>query len=73
MGVETEIRSVLNGQAYAYEASYKCLDDATNISLALEIPGDFRFNATNDHFCAAIATMFKVSSKATFYNMGGCS
>ena len=56
----------------AGDVTYKCQYDADNIYFALEIPGEFRFNATNDHQCASIATMTKIGSMATFDNMGGC-
>jgi hypothetical protein len=56
----------------AGEATYKCLYDSDNIYFAMEIPGEFRFSADDDHLCAAIATMFKIGENASFVNMGGC-
>ena len=54
------------------KATIKCSYDATNIYFAFEIPGDYRFNATNNKQCAAIATMMKVGPDASFVKMGGC-
>ena len=54
------------------KATIKCSYDATNIHFAFEIPGDYRFNATNNKQCAAIATMMKIGPDATFVDMGGC-
>jgi hypothetical protein len=44
------------------EASYKCVHDSEKLYFALEIPGEYRFNATNDEQCAAIGTMMKMGS-----------
>lgn len=56
----------------AGKASYKCLYDSEQIYFALEIPGEYRFNSTNNKMCAAIGTMFKIGEKASYLNMGGC-
>lgn len=56
----------------AGDATYKCLYDADRIYLAMEIPGYYRFNSTDNHFCASIGTMMKIGAKATYVNMGGC-
>jgi hypothetical protein len=40
--------------------------------LAIQVPGLYRFNALDDHQCAAIGTMMKMGPDATFVNMGGC-
>jgi hypothetical protein len=60
------------GENYDGDVTYKCLYDSENIYFALEIPGEFRFSADDDHLCASIATMFKIGENATFLNMGGC-
>ena len=71
-GIETDIYAI-GGIKYAGGAvMYKCAYDATNIYFALMIPGPYRFNATNNQMCPSIATMFKVGTLATYYNMGGC-
>ncbi|KAI2513623.1 Ethylbenzene dehydrogenase [Fragilaria crotonensis] len=71
-GIETDIYDI-SGTKYADGAvMYKCVYDASNIYFALMIPGPYRFNATNNQMCPSIATMFKVGTMATFYNMGGC-
>jgi hypothetical protein len=54
------------------EATYKCLHSDTHLYLSLEVPGDYRFNATDNAKCAAIATMMKIGAEATYDNMGGC-
>ena len=48
------------------------LVNETIIYFALEILGDYRFDATDNAKCAAIGTMMKIGSKATYINMGGC-
>lgn len=53
-------------------STYKCVYDENRIYFALEIPGEYRFNTTDNHKCASIATMTKVGKDATFMNMGGC-
>ena len=64
---------MIDGTQYeAGNAVYKCMHDENNIYFALEIPGDYRFNSTNNEQCAAIATMMKIGAQATFLNMGGC-
>jgi hypothetical protein len=50
----------------------KCMYDSENIYFALEIPGEYRFNSTDDHLCAAIGFMFQMGPDATYSNMGGC-
>ncbi len=71
-GIETDMYNI-SGAKYADGAAmYKCIYDTTNIYFAMMIPGSYRFNATNKHTCPSIATMFKVGTMATFYNMGGC-
>ena len=73
--VEAYTTTLLNtlGEEYtAGAATYKCQYDSEHIYFALEIPGEYRFNTTDNHHCAAIGTMFKVGSKASYINMGGC-
>jgi hypothetical protein len=70
-GISTPIVAI-TGQEYEANAVYKCMYDDTHIFFALDIPGDYRFNATDNTQCAAIATMLKIGSSATFLNMGGC-
>ena len=63
----------ISGNEYtAGKAELKCLHDNSNIYFALEIPGEYNFDTEDNHLCAAIGTMFKVGSKATYINMGGC-
>ena len=75
-GVEaytTDLVQALTKTTYdAGSASHKCQYDWKKIYLAIEIPGEYRFNATDDHQCASIATMTKVGSMAEFENMGNC-
>jgi len=75
-GVEaftTDLVQALTKVTYdAGSASHKCQYDSDKIYLAIEIPGEYRFNANNDHQCASIATMTKVGSMAQFENMGAC-
>lgn len=54
------------------EVSYYCVYDDAKIYFALEIPGPYRFNSTDNKQCAAISTMMKIGESATFTNMGGC-
>ena len=39
---------------------------------ALEIPGNYRFDALDNKKCGAIGTMMPIGSKASYLNMGGC-
>jgi hypothetical protein len=70
----TTLTSPLSGMGYLDGAvsTFKCVYDANKIYFALEIPGEYRFNATDDHKCASISTMTKIGVDATFVNMGGC-
>jgi hypothetical protein len=68
----TTLQTITGVQYAEGSAIYKCMYDDDKIYLALEIPGDYRFNATDDHHCAAIATMMKIGTEATLFNMGGC-
>ena len=72
-GIETSIKMITGVDYAPGAASYKCLYDESKIYFALEVPGFYRFNATDNHHCAAIATMMKVGVDATFLDMGGCS
>jgi len=49
-----------------------CRHNVTHIHFAMEVPGLYRFNASDKHHCAVIGTMFKMGEQATFINMGGC-
>lgn len=71
-GIETGIYKLGGTRAYTSTVSYKCLYDDSNIYMALEIPGDYRFDTEDNHLCPAIGTMFKVGEKATYLGMGGC-
>jgi len=72
-GITTALNSVLTRKDYTEGMStYKCMYDDDHIYLALEIPGDYRFNSTDNRYCAAIATMMKIGTEATFLDMGGC-
>ena len=58
-GIETSLQMPLTAAEYmAGTASLKCIYDDTNIYFALEFPGLFRFNATDNHQCAAIGELF---------------
>ena len=71
-GIETDLYT-FGAVVYPDGAvTYKCVYDDTYIYFSFMIPGPFRFNATNSQMCPSIATMFKVGTMATFYNMGGC-
>jgi len=59
-GITTDLVTILDVTYADGQASYKCLYDDENIYFAMEIPGLYRFNATDPHRCAAIATMTKV-------------
>lgn len=62
-GIVTEIKNIY-GMVYGLgEASYKCVHDSEKVYFALEIPGEYRFNATDNKQCAAIGTMMKIGSK----------
>jgi hypothetical protein len=54
------------------KSTFKCLYSDTHIYFALEFPGAFRFDSTDNHQCAAIGTMLKIGEEATFVDMGGC-
>lgn len=56
----------------AGNSTYKCLYDDEHIYFAFEIPGEYRFSTEDNHLCAAVATMFKIGSKAEYVNMGNC-
>lgn len=72
-GIETEMHQAQTVTKYGGgTSSYKCLYDDTNIYLSMEIPGNYRFNSTDNKMCAAIGTMMKIGADATFVNMGGC-
>jgi hypothetical protein len=71
-GISTPIIAITGQEYEAGNAVYKCMYDGTHIFFALDIPGDYRFNATDNTQCASIATMLKIGSSATFLNMGGC-
>lgn len=68
----TSLVSTLGVEYDAGQATYKCLYDSENIYFAMEIPGEYGFNTTDNHHCAAIGTMFKVGAKAEYVNMGNC-
>mmetsp|Transcript_24393 Transcript_24393/g.50100 ORF Transcript_24393/g.50100 Transcript_24393/m.50100 type:complete len:385 (+) Transcript_24393:213-1367(+) len=58
---------------YPYHALMFCSYDDSKLYLGLEYPAsEFSFNTTDNHFNAAIATMFQVGKDATFYMMGNC-
>jgi hypothetical protein len=64
---------MITGEVYPHgNAEYKCMYDDTHIFFALDIPGDYRLNATDAHQSAAIATMLKIGSSASYADMGGC-
>jgi hypothetical protein len=71
-GIESSLKSSITGTYFLGTAAFKCQYDDTNIYMAMEIPGLYQFNATDDHFCAAIATMIKVGVDASFVQMGNC-
>jgi hypothetical protein len=54
------------------DMAIKCSYDEENIYMAISVPGPYRFDSTDDHFCAAISTMWKVGEKAEYVNMGAC-
>lgn len=54
------------------EAMFKCVHTETHVFFSFQVPGRYRFNTTDNHYCAAVGTMFKIGSKATYVNMGGC-
>ena len=71
-GITTSLL-MITGETYADgDATFKCVYDDELIYFALEIPGVYRFSDTVSELCAAIATMMKIGSQATFVNMGGC-
>lgn len=71
-GISPEIKSIF-GRSYADgNPTYKCLYDSQKVYFALEIPGKYRFDETDNKRCAAIGTMMPLGSKAAFLNMGGC-
>ena len=71
-GITTSLL-MITGETYASgDASYKCVYDDELIYFALEIPGDYRYSDSDNALCAAIATMMKIGSQATYVNMGGC-
>jgi hypothetical protein len=71
-GLSTDLLKYTGPKYDEGQASYKCLYDDTDIYFALEVPGRYRFNATDNHKCAAIGTMMKIGADATFMDMGGC-
>eukprot|EP00551_Chaetoceros_affinis_P000471 CAMPEP_0203647368 /NCGR_PEP_ID=MMETSP0088-20131115/15610_1 /ASSEMBLY_ACC=CAM_ASM_001087 /TAXON_ID=426623 /ORGANISM="Chaetoceros affinis, Strain CCMP159" /LENGTH=336 /DNA_ID=CAMNT_0050504981 /DNA_START=9 /DNA_END=1019 /DNA_ORIENTATION=+ len=54
------------------DVSIMCTYDETKIYMAFEVPGPYRFNATDDHLCASISTMWRIGDNAQYMNMGGC-
>jgi len=75
-GIDTPIYGALAGKsANLYQhgnSMVKCLYDDSKIYFTMEVPGMYRFNATDNHQCATIALMFPVGVDAEFYNMGNC-
>jgi hypothetical protein len=71
-GISTPILMITGAEYAPGNAEYKCMYDDTHIFFALEIPGDYRHNSTDNTQCAAIATMLKIGASATYVNMGGC-
>jgi hypothetical protein len=72
-GIESTLQMPLTNTTYdAGPALTKCMYDDTNLYLALEIPGLYRFDTLDNNLCAAIATMMKIGVDATYFNMGGC-
>ncbi len=59
-GITTELFMITQSVYKDGNATFKCLYDDDNIYLTMQIPGLYRFNATDNHQCAAIATMTKV-------------
>ena len=73
-GITTPLKDPIGGKKYDVGAStYKCLYDDERIYFAMTIPGFYKFSTEDNHMCAALATMTKIGSAATFYNMGGCA
>lgn len=71
--ISTKLIQALTGKEYdAGHGIYMCMYDTDNIYIALQIPGEFRYNATDNHLSPAVGLMFKMGSKATYVNMGGC-
>jgi len=61
-GFVTDLLNITGATYTDGQASYKCVYDGTRVYLALEIPGEYRFDETDANKCAAIATMMKVST-----------
>jgi hypothetical protein len=73
VGIETSLYDPLSLDLYEPgKAKVKCAHSDDRLFMTLEIPGKYRFNATSNEMCAAIATMMKVGEDATYHNMGGC-
>jgi hypothetical protein len=69
VGIETSLYAPLTLQQYGPgKAKVKCAHSADDrIFMTLEIPGKYRFNATSNEMCAAVATMMKVGADAMYY------
>jgi len=67
-GITTELFSITQTMYKDGNATIKCLYDDDNIYLAMQVPGLYRFNATDEHQSAMIATMTKVRTLSSDKN-----
>ena len=70
---ESPLTGALTSEAYtAGNMKIQCAYDDTNIYFFYQFPGKYMFDSSDNHKCAAVATMFQMGEKATLFNMGGC-
>jgi hypothetical protein len=70
---ETPLTGALTSKMYTPgNVKIQCVYDADNIYFLYQIPGKYMFDATDNHKCAALGTMFQKGEEAEMYNMGNC-
>ena len=71
--VEAPLTGALTAAPYPHgPAKIGCVYDTNKVYFLYQIPGLYRFDATDNHKCASISSMFKIGMDASLYNMGGC-
>ena len=64
--VTSSLTAAMGGMMYeAGDLTMKCVYDESRIYFAFQVPGAYRFDPNDDHFCASISTMMQVGADAT--------
>jgi len=62
----SSLTAAMGGMMYeAGDLTMKCVYDESHIYFAFQVPGAYRFDPSDDHFCASISTMMQVGADAT--------